>query len=374
MRVAARVLGPDALLAAFPLLQPAVVTPDTRRRLGHGHGTARRRLDRLRTAGSRVLGVEPPELAQLARVSATNLAMAVGTLIAAAVLLDSVGDPGQVWSTLRNAEWWWLAVALMFSFASNIGFALGLQGTVRQRLPFWPTTELQVAMSFSNLAVPGIGGLGMQVRFLQRQGVDLSSAVAAGGLLSTVGNLVAAVILFVLALLVAPTRVDLSLLPTAGLAELVLAVGVVAAVVVGLVAGIPRLRRAVAGPARRAWWTIAIATRSPRQLVLLLGGNLLATLLATWCLQACLVAFGGHVSFWPLLAANVGVVTIASIVPIPGGGNAVGTVGLAAVLVAFGVHKDVAVAAVLANQLVYYYLPALPGWLATEHLLRHEYL
>jgi len=68
------------------------------------------------------------------------------------------------------------------------------------------------------------------------------------------------------------------------------------------------------------------------------------------------------------------VVTIASIVPIPGGGTAVGTVGLAAALVALGVHRDVAVAAVLANQLIYYYLPAVPGWFATEHLVRRDYL
>jgi undecaprenyl-diphosphatase len=381
VRAAAAVLGTPEILAAFPLLQPSVVTPQTRRRLrqdhgrrGRGYATVRRRLTQLRTAGSAALGVEPPELAQLARMSATSLAMAVGTLVAAAVLLDSVGDPSMVWSTLQQADWIWLAVAFVPSFASNVGFALGLEGTVPTWLPFWPTTELQVGMSFSNLAVPGIGGLGMQIRFLQRQGIELSSAIAAGGLLSTVGNLAAVLVLFVLALVLEPTRVNLSLLPTNGLAELILGVVAVVGVLVGLVAGIPRLRRAVLEPVRRAASTMMGALRSPRQVALLLGGNVLATLLATWCLQACLVAFEGHVSFWPLLAANVGVVTVASLVPIPGGGNAVGTVGLAAVLVAFGVPKDVAVATVLANQLIYFYLPALPGWFATEHLVRHEYL
>ena len=48
-------------------------------------------------------------------------------------------------------------------------------------------------MSFSNLAVPAIGGQGMQVRFLQKLGVDLPSAVAAGGVLSGFGALVAGV-------------------------------------------------------------------------------------------------------------------------------------------------------------------------------------
>jgi uncharacterized membrane protein YbhN (UPF0104 family) len=127
-------------------------------------------------------------------------------------------------------------------------------------------------------------------------------------------------------------------------------------------------------PMRRAATTLVAVLRSPYQLALLLSGNVLATLLSAWCLQACLLAFGGHVSFWPLLAANIGVVTIASIVPIPGGGSAVGTVGLTAVLVTFGVREDIAVATSLANQLIFYYLPAIPGWFATRHLARHDYL
>jgi undecaprenyl-diphosphatase len=116
------------------------------------------------------------------------------------------------------------------------------------------------------------------------------------------------------------------------------------------------------------------ALRSPGRVALLIGGNVAATIMSTWCLQLCLIAFGGHVSFWALLAANVAVVTIASIVPVPGGGTAVGTVGLSAVLVSYGVARDVAVASVLANQLVYYYLPAVPGWFATRSLVRRDYL
>ena len=38
-----------------------------------------------------------------------------------------------------------------------------------------------------------------QIRFLQRQGVDLASAVASGGLLINVGNIAAQVILLVFA-------------------------------------------------------------------------------------------------------------------------------------------------------------------------------
>jgi undecaprenyl-diphosphatase len=237
-----------------------------------------------------------------------------------------------------------------------------------------PTTELQLGMSFSNLAVPAIGGQGMQVRFLQKLGVDLPSAVAAGGVLSGFGALVAALGCFGVALLVEPARVDLSLIPTNGLLLFLVIVAVLLVLVSGLVALLPGLRRRVLPPLSRATATMADALRSPRHLVLLIGGNVVATIMSTWCLQLCLIAFGGHVSFWALLAANVGVVTIASIVPIPGGGTAVGTVGLSAVLVSFGVPKEIAIAAVLANQLVFYYLPAIPGWFATRDLVRRDYL
>ena len=373
-RAAVAALGSERILAALPLLQTSVLTRDTRQHLGAGPGTVRTRLNRLRDAASDVLGVEPPDLVQLQRGSGTSLAMAVGTLVAAGVLLADVGDPSDVWSTLQHASWSWLALAMILSLASNVGFAMGLQGTVMIRLPIWPTTELQVAMSFSNLAIPGIGGTGLQVRYLQKQGVDLSSAVASGGLLSTVGNLAAAIALFALALAVEPAHVNLALLPTGGLAEFTLATAAVIGVAAAVIGGIPRVRRAVMPPVMRAVSSMWTALRSPRQLALLLGGNILATLLAAWTLVACLLAFGGHISFWPLLAANVGVVTVASIVPIPGGSSAVGTVGLTAVLVAFGVRSDIAVATVLANQLIYFYIPAIPGWFATRDLARHDFL
>jgi uncharacterized membrane protein YbhN (UPF0104 family)/tRNA A-37 threonylcarbamoyl transferase component Bud32 len=367
-------VGCDAVARALPRLQPAALSPSTRAMCASGHRGLVAGLDELRHVGATAVGIEAPELEQLRRVSTTSAAMAIGGLVAVAFLLADVGDPGAVWATMRAADWSYFALALVLSLVANVAYAIALQGTVRVRLPMVETTEVQVGMSFSNLAVPAIGGQGMQVRFLQKVGVDLPSAVAAGGVLSAFGGLVAALGLFALALAVEPAHVDLSLIPTNGLL-LVTLVTIAAVVVTGTVIGvIPRLRAAVFPPLSRALSTMWIAVRSPWQLALLIGGNVLATLLSTWCLMACLAAFGGQASFWSLLAANVGVVTIASIVPIPGGGTAVGTVGLSAVLVSFGVSRDVAVAAVLANQLAYYYLPAIPGWFATRDLIRRDYL
>ena len=69
---------------------------------------------------------------------------------------------------------------------------------------------------------------------------------------------------------------------------------------------------------------------------------------------------------WTLLALSIATATLASLVPIPGGGTALSSVGLSGALTGFGVPTEAAVAAVLLNQVVVSYLPAIPGWFATE--------
>jgi uncharacterized membrane protein YbhN (UPF0104 family) len=91
-------------------------------------------------------------------------------------------------------------------------------------------------------------------------------------------------------------------------------------------------------------------------------------------LLICIDAFGGSISYWTVLALNIFIGTIASLVPIPGGGTAVSSVGMSGALTAVGVPTEVAVAAVLANQLVANFIPAVPGWFATRDLMNDGYL
>jgi uncharacterized membrane protein YbhN (UPF0104 family) len=229
-------------------------------------------------------------------------------------------------------------------------------------------------MSFSNLAVPGVGGIAMQVRFLQQQGVDLASAVAAGGLLSTAGNLFVATGMLVVALAVDPGRFSPSLIPTTGLATTALGLLLLAALGTAVIAGIPRLRRLVVPSVRQAASTLWGALREPRLVALLVGGNVAVTLLTAGCLAASLAAFDGYAPFGAILATSIVVSTVAAAVPVPGGGTALSAVGLSGALVALGVSQSVAVAATLAQQVTYFYLPAIPGWFAARHLVEHEYL
>jgi uncharacterized membrane protein YbhN (UPF0104 family) len=138
--------------------------------------------------------------------------------------------------------------------------------------------------------------------------------------------------------------------------------------------GVKKIRDKVLPPVRSAITTIREALRSPKRLCLLFGGSIVNALMYAFVLDACIVAFGGHINYWTLLTLNIFVGTIASLVPIPGGGTAVSSVGMTGALTAAGISSEVAVAAVLANQLVASFIPAVPGWFATKNLLKDDYL
>jgi hypothetical protein len=317
--------------------------------------------------------MQPPALQKLQRVRPTSVVLAASSLLAVAVLLAQVGDPSKVWAITSHAQWGWAAVALCVSLATNIAFALALRG------PWLPAasladSELQLGMSFSNLVVPLIGGVGFQIRFLQRQGVELAAAVTAGGLLSTAGTLITRLPLFGLAVWLSPTALHLGNIPVGGVLEVV-ALAIFALGLLGaLVLGVPRMRRSVLPPVKEAVGTVWTAIRSLRQVSLIVGGNLIVSLLYTFSLLACLHAFGVTLPFWTALAVYIGIGSLAALILIPWGSAAVGGVGLTGALIGLGVPTDAAVAATLANQLAVNYLPALPGRFATRHLLRHNYL
>jgi uncharacterized membrane protein YbhN (UPF0104 family)/tRNA A-37 threonylcarbamoyl transferase component Bud32 len=367
-------LGKQPIADALPFLQTAALSHEARPRKRHDKKELAEQLSKLREAAAKATGTEAPPLQQLYRVNSTNLLMAVGTLIAVFALLSQVGDPEEFYETIKNADWGWLAAALVISFFTNFATAVSLSGTVPINLPLLRTAELQLSMSFSNLAVPAIGGMAAQIRFLQKQGVDLASAVASGGLLANVGNIVACTLLFFVALFLSPTTINTGEIPVDGIIQVLVLIAVVAVIALVLIMKVRKLRELVVPPVTSAAKTVWAAIRSPRRLFQLFGGNIINALMYATVMMFCLYAFGGEMNFWTLLAINIFVGTIASLVPIPGGGTAVASVGMSGALTAAGISTEIAVAAVLANQLVANFIPAVPGWFATNNLLHDDYL
>jgi undecaprenyl-diphosphatase len=366
---AVRGLGKEPVAAALPVLQPAALSGWTHDALG-GRDQLDDRLDELRRVGAEATDTEAPELRRLYRVQPRSLLMAVGALVAVGVLLSRVGDPVEFWDTVKNAEWGFVLLAFVLGLATDAAFGITFLGNVPIRLPVWPSIELQSAMSFSNLAVPVAADTALQVRFLQKNGLDLSSAVAAGGILSSVSEIIVQVGLLLLAIWLAPDSIDFGRIDTDQIAVLVLIGVFVVGVALAVIFGVRRIRRRVLPPIQRALATVWAAIKSPSRLALLIVGNIVAQCLYAGSLLACLHAYGASINFWTLLALNIGISVIASLVPIPGGGTAVSAVGLAGMVTAFGVPTAAASAAVLTHQLAVTYLPAIPGWFATNDLVK----
>jgi undecaprenyl-diphosphatase len=247
-------------------------------------------------------------------------------------------------------------------------------GTVPIPLPLWRTAELQLSMSFSNLAVPAVGGMAAQIRFLQKQGVDLASAVASGAVLSQAANIATYTVIFFIALAMSPTDIHTGDIPVSSIVSFVLIAAVVLVIAAAVIWFVPKIRNSVVPRLKSAATTIWMALRSPRRVFELVFGNALNAVLYALVMMCCIEAFGGSINFWTVLALNILVGTIASLVPIPGGGTAVGSVGMSGALTAVGLPTEIAVAAVLADQLVANFIPALPGWVATKDLLNRDYL
>ena len=366
---AVRILGRETVAAALPVLQPAALSGWTHDALG-GRDQLDDRLDQLRSVGADATGAETPELRRLYRVQPRSLLMAVGALVGVGVLLSRVGDPAVFWDTVKNADWWFVTLAFVLGLATDVAFGITFLGNVPIRLPVWPSIELQSAMSFSNLAVPVAADTALQVRFLQKNGLDLGSAVAAGGILSSVSEIIVQVGLLFLAIWLAPDSIDFGRIDTNQIVVVVLIAVLLIGVAMAVVFGIRRIRRRVLPPIQRALGTVWAAVKTPSRLALLIGGNVVAQCLYAASLLACVHAYGSSINFWTLLALNIGISVIASLVPIPGGGTAVSAVGLAGMMTAFGVPAAVASAAVLTHQLAVTYLPAIPGWFATNDLVK----
>jgi len=93
VRAALTTLDTQELVHALPVLQPAALSRELRPTDPRDHRRFTQLLDELRKAVAEATHSEEPPLRELYRVSATNLMMAVGTLIGVGALLSQVAPP-----------------------------------------------------------------------------------------------------------------------------------------------------------------------------------------------------------------------------------------------------------------------------------------
>ena len=294
------------------------------------------------------------------------------TLLGVGGLLRQIGSFGAIAEALRHATWSCVAVALGVSMLTFPASALGVRAGLRAPVSWGWVTALQAASKFANLVTPaGLGSTALNVRFLQRQGIDATSAITADVATSVVSG-VAEIGLVLMCIRSARHRLEIGGLPP-GTGKVVLIVLLAIGVVVVLGSRVPKLRAAVTPHLRRAWNTVTGIIRSPRRTITIAASAAATSVLFAICLGLCLRAYDTEVSLATLIVVNWAATTLGGISPVPGG-LGVAEAGLVAGLTAAGVPSDLAIAAALTHRLLTFWIPPVAGWLAIRHLQRRQLL
>lgn len=371
VRAAIDSLGVDTVAAAIPRLQLPALSGATRTALKELDG----RFEELRTVALDRSGRDDVEYEPIERFTIKTLLMIVVLVGVVYFLVPQLADLPQIIEEIAGGDWSRTPMLAVLSAVTYVGATMSIRGAVAKRLPIVTTFITQVASSFASKVAPaGLGGMALNVRYIQKQGVDTAIAVSGVGL-NTAGGFVMHVTLTVIFLVWAgPGGLGSIELPDIG----TILFGVcVLAVLGGAMFAVPGVRavvtyRAVPVIKRGIAGALAVA-RSPYQLVLLLGGSAVVTLSYISSLYVAMLAFGGDLRF-----ATVGVFylagsALAAAVPTPGGLGAV-EAALVAGLIAAGLDNTVAVPAVFFYRVFTFWLPILPGWACFAWLQRKEYI
>ena len=365
------VLGRAAVGDALPRLQMAALSGATQTALKAHPGL----LEQLQAEVVTRTGVENVQFEPLERISRKSVFIVALLAAVTYFLVPQLADLPGIIDEISSAQWGWTPLILLGSAMTYVGAAISLSGAVPDRLAQGPLFASTVASSFaSKLAPAGIGGMALNVRFLQKQGVDEPVAVSSVGL-NTIAGVVGHVSLIAV-FIVWAGRDAFGSFELPDPKYFVIGILVVAAItVVGML--IPTVRRVVLDRVRpilrRAFDGITDVLRRPGKVVALIGGSTVVTLAYLTTLYFSVEAFGGGLSFATVGAIYLVGSAVATAAPTPGGLGAM-EAALIGGLVAAGLDNTVAVPAVFMYRLFTFWIPILPGWFCFNWLQRREYI
>lgn len=364
-------LGPDAVAAALPRLQPHTFSGATQADLKGNRAL----LGEVRDLVVEQTGTEPPELEELERINAKMVFTTVMLVAVTYFLLPQLADLPDVWENVRKADWAWFPAILLMSALTYVGAGLAITGSVPDRLRVMPTLACQVASSFaSKLAPAAVGGMALNVRYMQREGVSLAAATSAVGLNAVGGFAVHLGLLVVFALWAGRSAFSSFDLPEPRMFVLGAAVVLVLAVIMFAIPSVRSMIRTKAVPILRTSAAgVAGVLRNPAKLALLLGGSTLVTLSYVGAVYLSTLAFGGGVAFATVAVIYLAGSAIATAAPTPGGLGAL-EAALIGGLAAAGMANAVAIPAVFMYRLATFWLPILPGWASFTWMRRADYI
>ncbi len=369
-----RVLDTETIGSVLTLLQRTTIEPETQ----HLARAQKGFLKTLREALAAKAGVEVPKLVEAKRISWPNLLMVVGSLVGLWLIIGVLTDASGSLDEIRGADWGWVAAAFVFGQLPVVTGAWALTGAVIGTLPFGRCVALETSNLFTSFVGGSAAVFGVRVRFFQRQGLDVPSAISSGAIAGTASWVVKGA-LFLICLPFAagdfhkPTNEG----GNEGIVWILIIAILAVAVLAAVVTLVPRIRRLATEWARphvvTIWKDIKAIAVEPRKIAYVLGGSLGSQVLIAFCLGASLHSVGAHASFASLIVVLTLAAMIGGAAPIPGGAGVI-EVGLIAGLAWVGVPQDEAVAAVLIERFCTAYLPPIWGWATLVWLRRSDYV
>ncbi len=359
MRTAIHVLGADAVLNASRRLTKSALPAHVRKSVpdpGHLMKQTREEVQQ-QTGEDRI---EAARITRFSRGQFIQLVLLIGLVYVAYPFISQV--PTFV-TELRTANWWWALLGLTVSVGTYIGAAMALWGCTSESVNFPKLLLAQVANTFAATTTPaGVGGLALNVRFLQRNGLGAVRATAAVALQQSV-QVITHVVLLLFFSVAAGVSANLShYVPSA--TTLYLVAGALLGLV-GIAMFVPTVRRWLRTEVRPQLAEVVNELRalahSPIRLAMIVGGCAAITLGAAGALWASIEAFGGSATFVTVTVVTMIGGTLASAAPTPGGVGAV-EAALIGFLGAFGIGLPIAVPAVLLYRVLTCWLPVFCGW------------
>jgi len=359
-------LGSQAMVKALPLVQTVAMGTSTRTALRTHRGL-------LRQIRGLVLELapegEPPEPIELRRLTPRTLVTVLGGGIAAYVLLTQVAGM-KVGTALSQAQWGWALGVLGFTALTITGASLVITGVVTTQLRFVRTYMTQLAVAFSGLVAPSaIGNVALNMRYLQRAGVD--PAVAGGSLgLAQLAQFSSYFVLLLLSSVLAGTGPQAAFRPPT-----TAVIGLIVLVALLLLAlAVPSGRRLVIGRflpvVRRVVPRVVAIFQDPRKVVTLFAGALMLDMSFVAALTCATRAFGATPSVPTVAVAYFAGAIIGSAVPTPGGLGGVELALIGGLVTVGGLDREIAISSVLLFRLCTYWLPIPFGWASLNYLQR----
>lgn len=366
--IARSVLSEDDVASIRAVLQPVALPHDTRVELKRHKGL----LVQLREQLQEQTHLNVPDYTGLERVRPRTVVTIVALIIAGYLLTGQLGSVDLV-TVFSEAQWQWVPFVLLGSAITYIAAAITLVGYVREKLSFLRTMLAQLAASFAGFVTPpAVGGLAINVRYLQKAGLSTPAAATSVGACQAVNALSHFVLLIIVAALTGAKAQHGVAIP----GWLFIVLGAIAVLALILLV-IPITRRwmlaRVLPPLREAIPRLLDLVTSPRKLAEGIIGILLmnaAYIAALWCATR---AFGGTPDLVSVALVYLAGGAVGSLAPTPGGLGAM-ELALSTGLTAAGMPTATAVSAVLLFRLATFWLPVPAGWVAYHYLQRRNAL